>query len=170
MSKKQKKSRRGARGKYRDWVQGEGLVKVEAWARDGLTNKQIANNIGVNVDTIYTWQNRFSDFHDALKRGKEVVDIEVENSLLKRAMGYDVEEVKEIEEDSSHGIKKRTERHIKHITPDVTAQIFWLKNRKPEVWRDRHDHEHSGIINSNVDLSGYAESELRKLANKLSDK
>lgn len=107
---------------------------IEGWARDGLTDEQIAKNIGISKQTFYDWKKKYADFSDSLKNGKEVIDIQVENSLLKRALGYEYEEVSEKFEG---GIL--TERKItkKQVVPDTTAQIFWLKNRKPSVWRDK---------------------------------
>src|SRR5690554_4367555 len=87
-------SKIGRKGKYHDWLTEEGLTKLEGWARDGLTDEQIAHNIGIAVGTLYDWKNRFSEFSEALKKGKEVVDIQVENALLKRALGYEYEETK----------------------------------------------------------------------------
>ena len=118
-------------------------------ARDGLSNEQMAHNIGSNKDTLYEWQKRFSDFSDALKKGKEVVDREVENALLKRALGYEYDEVtQEPVTDKDTGITEMrvTKRVTKQIVPDVTAQIFWLKNRKPDEFRDKRDVELSGHV------------------------
>lgn len=139
----------GRRGKYEDWLTEDGLLKVQGWARDGLSNEQIAHNIGINKDTLYEWQKRFSDFSDALKKGKEVVDREVENAMLKRALGYEYDEVtQEPVTDKDTGITEMrvTKRVTKQIVPDVTAQIFWLKNRKPEEFRDKRDVELSGSV------------------------
>ena len=107
---------------------------IEGWARDGLTDEQIAKNIGISRSTLNEWKKKYSDISDTLKRGKEVIDRQVENSLLKRALGYEYEEVSEKFE---YGVL--TERKVtkKQVVPDTTAQIFWLKNRKPSVWRDR---------------------------------
>lgn len=130
------------RNKYQEWLTPEGLIKIEGWARDGLSNEQIAHNMGISKDTLYTWQKRFPDFSDALKRGKEVVDREVENAMLKRALGYEYEEVtQELVTDKDTGVTEMrvTKRVTKQIVPDVTAQIFWLKNRKPSDWRDRRE-------------------------------
>src|SRR5690606_28426595 len=133
-------SRKKGNGKYHDWITEEGLLKIEEWARKGLTDEQISHNIGIHPSTLYDWQNRFPELTEALKRGKEVVDKAVENALLKRALGYEYEEVKEITEGNEKGRgRKRIEKTIKHVVPDVTAQIFWLKNRKPEEWRDKKD-------------------------------
>lgn len=144
-----KAGNRGRRGKYEDWLTEDGLLKVQGWARDGLSNEQIAHNIGINKDTLYEWQKRFSDFSDALKKGKEVVDREVENALLKRALGYEYDEVtQEPVTDKDTGITEMrvTKRVTKQIVPDVTAQIFWLKNRKPDEFRDKRDVELSGSV------------------------
>ena len=80
------------KGKYRDWLTEEGLLKVEGWARDGLTDKQIAQKIGITPNTFYQWVNRFTDFKYTLKKSKEVADRKVENALFKRALGYEYEE------------------------------------------------------------------------------
>lgn len=125
-----------AKGKYQEWLTPEGLLKIEGWARDGLTDEQIAENIGINRDTLYRWKKEHSDISDALKRGKEVIDRQVENALLKRVFGYRYEEIKEKQEGGV--ITERTVT-IKEVAPDVTAQIFWLKNRKPDEWRDKKD-------------------------------
>jgi transposase-like protein len=98
----------GRKSKYGDFVDRKGLVLVRGWARDGLTDVQIAKNIGITTSTLYEWKNKYPDFSEALKESKEVADFEVESALFKKAkMG------------------------------DVTAQIFWLKNRKPKQWRDK---------------------------------
>ena len=84
-----------AKGKYQEWLTPEGLLKIEGWARDGLIDEQIAQNIGIRAATLYEWKKRFPEISEALKRGKEVIDRQVENALLKRALGYEYEEIKE---------------------------------------------------------------------------
>lgn len=130
-----------AKGKYQEWLTPEGLLKIEGWARDGLIDEQIAQNIGIRAATLYEWKKRFPEISEALKRGKEVVDRQVENALLKRALGYEYEEVKEKFEG---GIL--TERTVtkKEVVADTTAQIFWLKNRKPDTWRDKPEGTQKG--------------------------
>ena len=120
-----------AKGKYQEWITPEGLLKLEGWARDGLTDEQIANNMGITAKTLYEWKNKYSEICDALKRGKEVIDIQVENALLKSALGYQYEE----ETATKEGIVTL----IKVAHPNTTAQIFWLKNRKPAEWRDKKE-------------------------------
>ena len=74
-----------AKGKSAEWLTPEGLLKIEGWARDGLTDEQISRNMGIGTTTLYRWKDEFEEIRETLKRGKEVVDREVENALLKRA-------------------------------------------------------------------------------------
>ena len=152
-------SKAGRKGKYHDWLTEEGLTKLEGWARDGLTDEQIAHNIGIAVGTLYDWKNRFPEFSEALKKGKEVIDIQVENALLKRALGYEYEETKVMVDADG---KKRVERIKKQVQPDVTAQIFWLKNRRPDRWRDKQELETTENTKT-VIVRG--EDEMRKALN-----
>ena len=132
-----------AKGKYEYWLTPEGLLKLEGWARDGLVDKQIAANIGVSERTFTNWKSKYPSISSVLKKGKEVVDRQVENALLRRALGYEYEEVKEKFE---YG--EITERTVtkKEVVPDTTAQIFWLKNRKPDKWRDKPDYEDTSAL------------------------
>lgn len=101
-----------AKGKYEKWLKKENLLLLEGWARDGLTDEQIAKNIGITVSTFYEWKKKYSEISESLKKGKEVVDYEVENALLSSA-----------------------------LEGNITAQIFWLKNRRPDKWRDKQKEE-----------------------------
>lgn len=139
----------GRRGKYEEWLDKDNLLKVQGWARDGLSNDQIAHNIGITAKTLCEWQNRFSEFRNAIKKGKEVVDREVENALLKRALGYEYDEVTQepvTDEDTGLTEMRVTKVVTKQVVPDVTAQIFWLKNRKPAEFRDKRDVEFKGEL------------------------
>jgi transcriptional regulator with XRE-family HTH domain len=122
-----------AKGKFDRWRTKEGLTLLEGWARDGLTDEELARKIGVNRATFYDWKNRFSDISDAVKKGKEVIDFEVEQALLKRALGYSYTETRK--EIDANG-KKRVIVTEKHVEADTAAQIFWLRNRKPNKWRN----------------------------------
>ena len=151
-----------AKGKYEYWLSPDGLLLLEAYARDGLTDEQIAKNLDITPSTLYEWKRRYSEISEALKKGKEVVDIEVENALLKRALGYSYEEKKvEVSEEGT-----KVTKTIKEVVPDTTAQIFWLKNRRPEQWRDKQDIEHSGAVNVRKVYAEMSEEELMELAKK----
>lgn len=149
--------------KYTEWITEEGLLKIEGWARDGLTDKQIAENMGVAYSTFRDWIKRFPALSAPLKRGKEVIDRQVENALLKRALGYEyVETTKEL---TDLGLTV-TKQVTKQVAPDTTAQIFWLKNRKPQEWRDKKETEVTGNLSVNNPFSDLSVEELRKLASR----
>lgn len=141
------------------------LVLIEAWSRDGLTKQQVADNLGIGISTLCEYQLKYPEFLEAFKRGRELADIEVENSLFKRANGYKTVEVKK--EVDSDGKEKLTEV-IKEVAPDTTAQIFWLKNRKPELWNDRRIIENTGTmdITAKHDFSSLTKEELKELLNR----
>jgi|SRR3989304_5648284 len=145
--------------KYTDWLTEEGLIKIEGWARDGLTDEQIAHNTGIAYSTFREWKNKFPALSAVLKKGKEVVDREVENALYKKAIGHTMLEkqafkLKTVNYDNGKRVLEEERIEIveveKVIPPDVTAQIFWLKNRKPKEWRDKQDIEHSGKVEYSI--------------------
>lgn len=146
----------GRKGNYEEWLTPDGLLQIEGWAREGLINKQIANNIGITDRTFSDWVGRFPSISSALKKGKAPVDLEVENALLKRALGYEYEEtITEIEELAEGKQKKHIRKIKKHMPPDTTAQIFWLKNRKPSRWRDKIEQlpdNNNELLNSLMEL------------------
>lgn len=132
-----------ARGKFEYWRTEDGLLQIAAWARDGLIDEQIAHNMGIRRSTLSEWKKRFPDIADALKKNKNIVDIEVENALYKRAVGYEyTEKTIEIDDDG----KKRVKVTKKRMAPETLAIIFFLKNRKPEDWRDKREVEVKGEI------------------------
>ncbi|GAA0817690.1 transposase [Clostridium tertium] len=147
-----------AKSKYELIVKPK-LIVIEGWARNGLTIEQISKNLGISKVTFYKYMNEHNELSERLKKGKEVIDIEVENALLKRALGYKYNEVtKELTDEGLQVTKIVT----KEVQPDTTAQIFWLKNRKPEDWRDKKDIEHSGNVNNPYE--GLTKEELLKIA------
>ena len=134
-----KKSNAGRKGLYKEWLEADNLIRLEGWARNGLTDEMIAHNIGITTTTLYDWKKKYPQFAEAVKRGKEVVDIMVENALLKSAMGYSYDEI--TQEAHYNSEKEELEMAVtkvvtKHVQPNPTSLIFWLKNRKPEAWRD----------------------------------
>lgn len=94
--------------KYKEWLTEESLILIEGWAREGCTDRMIAERMGIAEKTLNEWKQKYSQISVSLKNGKEVVDFKVENALLKEA-----------------------------LSGNVTAMIFWLKNRKPDKWRDK---------------------------------
>ena len=130
-----------AKSKYESHVEPK-LELIEAWARDGLTLEQIAHNLGIADSTIRKYRDRYEPLAAALARGREVVDVIVENALLKKCTGYDYTEVYreyKVSKDPDTGeeVKElvKTKETTRHVDGDVTAQMFWLANRKRDVWR-----------------------------------
>ncbi|WP_110954773.1 helix-turn-helix domain-containing protein [Anaerosinus massiliensis] len=159
-----------AKGKYEQWLTEEGLIKIQGWAHDGLTDEQIATNMGIKRQTLYEWIKKYPVISDTLKKGKEIVDRQVENALLQKALGFKeivtrAIKVKEVLYDNGKRISEK--EHIEYaddevfVPPETTAQIFWLKNRKPDVWRDKKDVAMSGEINN--PYAGLTTDELKKL-------
>lgn len=136
-----------AKSKVEYWLTDEGLTLLKGWAKDGLTDEQIANNMNISCSTFYKYKDKYVEISEALKKNKEVADYEVENSLFKRALGYDTPVLKHMKvkhvEYNDEGYKsceyeEIVEIHdIIHVPADITAQIFWLKNRQPGKWREK---------------------------------
>lgn len=136
-----------AKGKYQDWLTEEGLLLIEGWARDGLTYEQIAKNMGINRETLNRWKKLYPNISNALKKGRQVVIRELENALIKRAKGYEYEEI--VHEQNENGLFVR--KATKQMAPDTTALIFALKNMDPEHWRDKRETQLSGNVQTGPD-------------------
>lgn len=125
-------------GLYENWRTKDGLLTLEGWARDGLNDEQIAHNVGIRAGTLYEWKNRFPEIAEAIKKGKRPVDVQVENALYRSALGFKQTVKKPIKlrrKDGSEYIEYGEEEI--YIAPNITAQIFWLKNRKRDKWCDK---------------------------------
>ena len=149
--------------KINDWLEKDKLILLEGWARDGLTDEQIAKNIGIATSTFYEWKKKSKEFSESLKKGKEVVDFEVENALLKKALGYTITLNKQkVTKDGD--VVDITEEV--HVPPDTTAQIFWLKNRKPNTWKDKveTDEDREAVANASQVIA-----KIRKVAQEYTD-
>ena len=131
-----------------EWLQPEKLLLLEDWARQGLFDAQIAKNMGISEATLYRYKANHPEIKEALRKGKEVVDIEVENAMLKRALGYTIRIVEQ--KIDKFGDVHDCERDV-HIPGDVTAQIFWLKNRRRQQWRDKVEYSNDGGEISKLD-------------------
>ena len=130
------------RAKYHDWLEGDNFILLEGWARDGLTDEQIAHNMGIAYSTLREWTRKYPSFKAVLKRTKDVVDKEVEGALYKSAMGYDYEEITEqrrYNKEKGDYEMVVVERKVKHQPPNTASIIFWLKNRKPDIWKDKQE-------------------------------
>ncbi len=110
-------------------------------AKNGLTDAQMAEQLHITEQTLNNWKVRHSEFFESIKKGKEQIDVLVQGSLLQRALGYEYEEIHKEKVDGRMTVMKKIR---KHVHPEVVAQIFWLKNRCPDEWRDRKALEITG--------------------------
>lgn len=108
----------------------------------GATDIEIADFFEVDVRTLYRWKGEHEEFCQSLKAAKEVADERVERSLFSRANGYEHDEV-DIRVLAGEIVQTPIR---KFYPPDTTAAIFWLKNRRPQEWRDKQEVEHGGTI------------------------
>lgn len=157
-----KVKRTSGKQKWKEWSENEDNQRVlSAWSRAGMTDEEIARQIGISRSTLIEWKKKYPQISKALLDGKDFADRLVEDSLYKKAMGFYVFEqkafkVKNIEYDESgkkisekEELQTAEERH--YIEPDIKAIIFWLKNRKPEIWKEKIeensvDEEGSGVL------------------------
>lgn len=162
-----------AHAEYKKWLEPDNLTKLRSWARDGLTNEQIAKKIGVKRQTFQRWLSTYSDMSDALKKGKEIVDAEIEDSLIsimkkhtvtttqykmvkkdafnlkaersKFANIYKLDHPNATKEEVGIAVAEHVDvyekipisKTVTEVDPNASAIIFWLKNRRPDVYRDQ---------------------------------
>ena len=124
------------------WLSDDGLILIEAWARDGYTLSEIATRMGVARYTLSKWRQRYPEITKALNTGKELIDYKVENALLKAALGYTTKEIKVtlgkkiVSGEVFEVLKETTTREV---APNVTACMAWLNNRKHDQWKRNRD-------------------------------
>jgi len=111
------------------------LEEIKDWVRNGATDKEVWERLGISENSFYEYKKRFSEFSESIKENKEIVDAKVESALLKRALGYEYDEITKERKDDGELVVTKTVR--KQVVPDTKAQIFWLKNREPSKWREK---------------------------------
>ena len=136
-------------------------------AEQGKTNPEIAAALGINEATLWAWTKKYPDFLSVIKAGKDETDKGVVKTLLQRALGYKITEKKVIQMPDGSTRKEVTE---KEVAPDVTAQIFWLKNRQPKDWRDKRDMELTGRDGAPIQITSMTDAELLTKIKLIADK
>lgn len=126
--------------------------------RLGAKDTELANFFEVDVATINRWKNDHDAFCESLKDGKEAADAEVADRLFKRATGY---EHKAVKITASPDGREHVTEYIERYPPDTTAAIFWLKNRRPDLWRDKTENAATVTVKSAKDMT---EDELAAIA------
>lgn len=129
----------------------------------GLIDKDMAVFFGVSEQTFNKWKKDFPELLESIKKGKEIADANVASRLYNRAIGYDYDEKTQESKKDANGIYKLVETKTvkKHMPPDTTAAIFWLKNRQPEKWRDRK--ELDATVNLGDELESMSDEQLKKI-------
>lgn len=142
---------RGSKGKYSDWIAEEGLLMIEGWARDGLTDKDIAEKrIGISDRTFADWKSRFPAISSCLKKARIPIAEKIENSLynLCQTQEYTDTVVEEFYDKDNKLVSRHVKKTLRQVPPNPTAIIFALKNLKAEKWREKQD------TNINVNHNG----------------
>lgn len=120
-----------------DWLEADGLILLESWARDGYTIQDIATRVGVSQQRFRVWMNEYPEIKKAVNNGRELVDYKVENALLKSALGYKTREVKVTAKIKDGKVVEETKETIdKEFAPNVSACQVWLYNRVPKKWKN----------------------------------
>ena len=145
------KKKSGRPSKFNDDIERIALNLFE----EGKTDKQVANIIGVTEQTINNWKIKHKSFFESLKQKKEFADQEVVRALFERATGYSHEEEKLLVVSDGGDRGSRVERVMttKHYPPDPTSMIFWLKNRQPDLWREKQEVQQTGDSNIKITIT-----------------
>lgn len=145
-----KKSNAGRKTKYHE----DFPLLAQDYARQGMIDTGICKKLGISVATYHEYQKEYPEFLKAIKEGKKPVDVEVENALLKRALGFTYEEVhaefRAKDKDDQKAKPIVVKKITKMVVPDTTACIFHLKNRRPGRWKDRQHFDLNGNLNMKV--------------------
>lgn len=119
-----------------EWLEPDGLLLLESWARDGMTVEQVAAKVGIHPSTLRGWMAKYPEIKKAVNNGRELVDYKVENALLKSALGYKTKEVKVITTIRNGKVVKEEKEVVdKEFAPSVGAIQTWLYNRRPDKWK-----------------------------------
>ncbi|MDO4803872.1 MAG: helix-turn-helix domain-containing protein [Lachnospiraceae bacterium] len=157
-----------AKGKYAKWLEDDNLLLLKGWARDGLTDDEIAKKMGVSRSTFYAWCEKYSDISDTIKKAREPVDVILEDTAFDRATKWKT--VREVTKERRFNREKGeyemavTKEVEKTIPPDSTLLIFLMKARMREKYGDRQKLELSGQVDTGNPFAGLTEDQLRRLA------
>ena len=130
-----------------EYLDDTGLSYIRGLAREGLTRREIAKKLNISYSTLNRWIKQYPDFKQAMRVGRDQSDSKVEESLYKRACGFQtVEIVEDYKTDPATGdqVLVGSKKIIKDIPPDTTAQIYWLKNRQRDKWKDKWEIQVTG--------------------------
>ena len=128
---------------------GEYPEQVVKLCRLGVTDQEIADFFDVSVATLNRWKHAHPEFMEPMKRGKMHADANVADRLYQRACGYSHVDTKFV---THKGVITDREEYVKHYPPDTQACIFWLKNRRPDLWREKVEIQRGPRVNQMSDF------------------
>lgn len=124
------------------WLTDDGLELIKNWSRNTFTKSEIADRMGVNLNTLLKWQKQYVEINEAMNVTREIVDFQVENAVLKAALGYKTKEIKvTVGKKVVNGemVEMLKETTVKEVPPNIKAAMFWLNNRKFDDWKLNRD-------------------------------
>ena len=124
------------------WLTDDGLELIKNWSRNTFTKSEIADRMGVNINTLLKWQKQYVEINEAMNVTREIVDFQVENAVLKAALGYKTKEIKvTVGKKVVNGemVEMLKETTVKEVPPNIKAAMFWLNNRKFDDWKLNRD-------------------------------
>lgn len=142
----EKKSNAGRIPLYESLGIAKRLEEVTEWKIQGLSNVQIAKNLGISEPVFYEYLLRYQEFREAIEKGKIKMITELENAAFKSATGHTIQE-KKIEQDAEG--KTKVTITDKYIPPNPAQNIFMLKNLMPKKYKDKIETEHTVNVNIN---------------------
>jgi len=148
---KQTERTRGRKTLFRDHM----IEESQKLAELGFTNEEIADFWGRSRRSLQRWLKKYPEFSHTLKAAKSKADKRIEESLYKRAQGYEYTEKTYEKRGGKMVLMKEV---TKEVAASTTAQIFWLKNRRPDLWRDTQGIEHSGSIKATLSMADLKKS------------
>lgn len=151
---------------YKEWLSEERLNQIKSWKGEGISHEALAERIGINRTTLYSWISKYPEIAQAVKEGQQRTVQYIENALMRKINGYTLRDTKRYKTTDKDGnVVERIEVTEKEVGPDTTAIIFALKTKDPERWNEKITMEHSGRVDSTVNhYANLTEDELKKLA------
>lgn len=158
--------RKAVKTSYKEWLSEEKLNQIKSWKGEGISHEQLAERIGINRTTLYSWISKYPEIAQVVKEGQERTVQYIENALMRKINGYTLRDTKRYKTTDKDGnVVERIEVTEKEVGPDTTAIIFALKTKDPERWNEKITMEHSGRVDSTVNhYANLTEDELKKLA------
>jgi len=142
--------------KETEWPTKLTTKKVRRWAAQGASPREIAENCSLTLSQLNQLLESSDELAEALSAGLDLADDQVESALFHRAVGFEYYSHEKFEEDLAHQGKNTGEVKVKEVKKkikvlgEISAQIFWLKNRRPDRWRDKQELKHQAEVSGGI--------------------